>query len=405
MLDILVVDDSPIKLGKIRDLIRPYESAGKMTVETCGSIGEAKRIMTEKQFDLVILDIQLPQHDGGTPKKEGGIELLRELRTRSTFKKPHCIVGLTEYDEILRAVAPGFDSELWCIVLFSNSDDGWSDRLIGKIEYLLEAKSCGDRGAAYSCDLGIVTAIQTPEFDSVLRLGEWAKKVVPGESCDFFTSTFSSAGKTLSVVATCAPQMGMPASAVATTKLITNFRPRYLAMVGISGGVKGGANLGDIVIADPCWDWGSGKRRVRDDGKVVFEPDPMPERLTPHVKTLFMDVRRDKDLLFQVRNSFQGVKPKSDLSLHIGPFASGATVLADGQTVGEIKEHSRKLLGVDMEAYGVMYAAANASEPRPYPFSMKSICDFADAKKGDSLQEYSAHVSATLLYRIALKYF
>ena len=50
MLDILVVDDSPVKLGKIQELIQPYESAGKMTVETCGSIGEAKRIMTDKQL-------------------------------------------------------------------------------------------------------------------------------------------------------------------------------------------------------------------------------------------------------------------------------------------------------------------------------------------------------------------
>lgn len=405
MLKILIVDDSPIKLGKIRELIQPYESAGKIAVEACASIGSAKRIITDKQFDLVILDIQLPQHDGESPKKEGGIELIRELRARSAFKKPHCIVGLTEYDDIFQTASPGFDDEFWCVVLFKNSDDDWADRLIRKIEYLLEAKSSSETGDIFSCDLGIITAIQSPEFDSVLRLGRWDKKVLPGESGSFFSSTFASAGKSLSVVATCAPQMGMPASAVAATKLIANFRPRYLAMVGISAGVKGGANLGDIVIADPCWDWGSGKRRVRGDGRVVLEPDPLPERLHPHVKTLFMDVQRDKELLLQVKNSFSGAKPTTDLALHIGPCASGASVLADGQTVGEIKEHSRKLLGVDMEAYGVMYAAANAPEPRPYAFSMKSICDFADNEKNDSLQQYSAHVSAALLQKIALKYF
>ena len=38
------------------------------------------------------------------------------------------------------------------------------------------------------------------------------------------------------------------------------FRPRYLFMTGIMGGVEGKTNLGDLVVASPIWDWG--KRQV-----------------------------------------------------------------------------------------------------------------------------------------------
>lgn len=402
MLNILIVDDSKSKLENVLDVLKPYTT--KLTVITCGSVIAAKRLLTDNRYDLVILDIQLPLRDGGTPIKDGGLGLLRELHTRPNFQKPHCIVGLTEFDDILRNAMPSFDSELWSIVLFSHSTDEWAERLSRKLEYLIEMKTHIDDRGAVTFDLGIVTAIQI-ELESVLSLGAWVEERPPGESGRFFTTTFSAGGKNLRVVATCAPQMGMPASAVATTKLISNFHPRYLAMVGICGGVRGEISLGDIVIADPCWDWGNGKRRIGEDKKVILDPDPLPERLHPKIRALFLDVQMDKEMLRQTKMACPGEKPNSELSVHIGPCVSGASVLADGQTVLDIKDHSRKLLGVDMEAYGVMYAAANAPEPRPFTFSMKSVCDFADQKKDDSIQKYSAQVSATLLQRIALKYF
>jgi hypothetical protein len=45
-----------------------------------------------------------------------------------------------------------------------------------------------------------------------------------------------------------------------------------------------------------------------------------------------------------------------------------------------------------------VYAAAQeASLPQPKVFSMKSICDYADEKKGDEYQAYAAFTSAHAL--------
>jgi nucleoside phosphorylase len=79
-------------------------------------------------------------------------------------------------------------------------------------------------------------------------------------------------------------------------------------------------------------------------------------------------------------------------------------VLADVASVSSIQQHSRKLVGIDMEAYGVMYAAYNSFEPAPLAFSIKTVSDYADSSKDDSFREYAAYASATLLHRIALKY-
>ena len=47
-----------------------------------------------------------------------------------------------------------------------------------------------------------------------------------------------------------------------------------------------------------------------------------------------------------------------------------------------------------MESYGVFYAAINSYISRSIPICIKSISDFADQKKGDDYQQYSAYTSA-----------
>ncbi|MGO9370908.1 MAG: hypothetical protein ACLQBD_02270, partial [Syntrophobacteraceae bacterium] len=183
------------------------------------------------------------------------------------------------------------------------------------------------------------------------------------------------------VIAACAQQMGMPAAAVLSSKLIAQFRPRYLAMTGIAAGVKGGdAKLGDILIADQSWDYESGKHKIVA-GKQVFEPDPrsIPRRVD--IKEWLMHLQAQNSFLADIQNSWRGTKHEGRLEVHIGPIASGSAVVQDESIIAHIKAHSRKLIGLDMETYAVFFAAENSSLPRPIGMSIKSVCDFADMDK------------------------
>ena len=40
------------------------------------------------------------------------------------------------------------------------------------------------------------------------------------------------------------------------------------------------------------------------------------------------------------------------------------------------------------------YAAVNATEPRPCPIIIKSVCDYADSQKDDRFQKFAAYTSA-----------
>jgi nucleoside phosphorylase len=83
--------------------------------------------------------------------------------------------------------------------------------------------------------------------------------------------------------------------------------------------------------------------------------------------------------------------------MHLGPVASGASVVADPSFLEEVKLQHRKLLGVEMEAYGVLAAAEESPLPQPKAFSIKSVCDFGDENKNDQFQHYAAFTSASAL--------
>jgi len=64
-------------------------------------------------------------------------------------------------------------------------------------------------------------------------------------------------------------------------------------------------------------------------------------------------------------------------------------VIDDATRVLEIQRNWRKLIGVEMETYGVYRACHESPDPKPRFVSFKAVCDFA-AEKSDSWQEYAA---------------
>jgi len=115
---------------------------------------------------------------------------------------------------------------------------------------------------------------------------------------------------------------------------------------------------------------------------------------------MIKSISLNKELLKNIRKDWEGNRPKTDINIHIGPVATGAAVIANSKTIEVIKQSKRKVLGIEMEIFGVMYAAMNCSKPRPYVFGLKAVCDFADSNKSDGFQDYAAYVSARVLYKL-----
>lgn len=402
-LSVLIVDDDPEKAKSVAEGLSQVN--GIESVITVGDQISAKRAMKDTAFDLVVLDIALPLRSNEEPQRLGGLDLLNEVINRPVYKRPGHFVGLTAITDVYEQAAARFGNELWSVIFYDRTSDSWLEQLKAKARHIIAAEVAHSDNKDFGHDLCVVTALQDPELAAVLRIDwHWQELSVPTDASIYYKGHFQRvSGKSGSVVAARASGMGMSAAAVLAMKMIMQFRPRCLVICGICAGNKSEVQPGDLIVANPSWDYGSGKHTIRDNAPV-FEAAPQPYSLSTRLRGAVERLQAEGKTLNDIREGFQGQKPNAAFRVHIGPLASGASVLANQSLFNQVQQQNRKLLGIDMEGYGIMAAASEAPAPQPEAIIMKSVSDFADEHKDDRFRHYAAYTSATALKLLAEKY-
>lgn len=252
--------------------------------------------------------------------------------------------------------------------------------------------------ASFGADIGVICALEEPEFDAVRDVLGGAKawkEIGEARFAHIYreTTLTTNSGKSLRVVATVSTSMGLTAAAIATTQLILQFQPRLIVMIGIAAGTRSGnKQFGDVLVADPSVDYNSGKV-VEANGIREFLPDPYPIGLNARLRSVLQKYANNKDVFIDIRKRWSGPIPPSPNRLHLGPLGAADQVIDDPKRILEITKNWRKLVGVEMETYAVYRACHESPDPKPRMVSFKAVCDFA-AEKTDSWQRYAAFMAA-----------
>ena len=400
-MNILLVDDSKGKIRKVKQCLAASGlSEDNIDVALC--IIDAKKRLAEKVFDLLILDVAVPIRHEDEPHESAGPDLLREIIERDHLNNPRYIVGLTAYPELFDRYAGEFGDHMWNIIQFRQEENGWCDGITSLLNHMKVLDS-NERAREYQYDLAIVTTLPDPEFAAIRNLGWGLERCsMSGDPGEFYTGKIVlKGGGELSVIAAVANRMGMVSTSILATKVIEYFCPRFLVMTGICAGVRGRCELGDVIVADPVWNYQSGKR-LANSKSLLIDPHQLPIRNA--IRRRFNLVSENSSLLNRLKSEWQGNKPTTEIGVHVGPMASGSQVLADSECIKEILLQQRKLIGVEMEIYGLYAAADEARSPQPNCFALKSVCDFADDEKSDDYQRYAAYTSAKVLEMFAMEH-
>lgn len=391
---VLVVEDRPEKAAKIVGVLEASGIADRDGITVAQSGFDARRLLRSSRYDLMVLDVVLPNRLGEAPKQDGGVELLRELMTRDQLFRPRYILGLTAYPDVFQAAAGEFAANTWAIVQYTENDNSWHDPIRQLARHICQTHEQSEsQPLQYGSDLCVVTALDM-ELRSLRSIPwEWSRKQIAGDATDFFEANVCvhQLERRVRIIAACAPRMGMVPAAVLAANMIRTFAPRIIAMTGICAGVRGQVSLGDVVVADPSWDYQSGKY-----SGASFEMAPHQLPLNSAVRRRVLAVGTEEGLA-RVRSQWQGSPPTTALRIHAGPFASGSSVLANKEKLDALKLQHRKLIAIDMEAYGVYSAAADAPLPTPHALVIKGVSDFGDDEKSDSVRDYAAFASTSIL--------
>lgn len=399
---VLIVDDESRKLRHISSVIKRIstdQSNQSIEVYTSLDLSDAKEKMQSTRFDMVILDLKINENLGDEFESDdleaAGLGFIQEILETNSIRTPIEIVILTEYEEFQKKYAKCSDYSAYTFLYYDESSCEWSNIISHKINYHLKREESSiDFSEVIEADIAIICAVDN-EMEVVKSLffdDTKVKKTFENDSNNYYIVTKSIKNEKRKIVIAQQSEMGMVAAASLTQCIIRHFNPQYIIMVGIAAGINDNGNYGDIIVAIESWNYTSGKYCV-ENGETVFKPDP---------KKISIDVRLEQllrsefdEVLMRIRNEWRSAdKPSNNIKLQLGSLACGAAVIGSNKIVDDmIMSHARKTKGLDMESYGVYYAARSSINTKA--ICLKGISDFADSNKSDRYQSYAAYTSTS----------
>lgn len=392
-MNILVYEDERAKSGNVTDLIEKEYPFYEINVET--SLKDAKDKIRKNKYDLVIADLETPiSRSDEEVEKNSGIIFLEYIYQSEgeKFYRPDEVVVLTQYAEDLELLLLVKKFPV-SVLKYEERGEEWKVDLINRIY------DCG-RKFENKVDIAIITAVEV-EFNAFFSRGQkWDPKEIEGDVNLYYIREYENkAGKKLKVLLTSLPKMGMVPTADITHRIINQFEPYCIIMSGICGGNKGEVKIGDIVIAEKAWDYGSGSMKPKEDGsgEILFEPAPDQISADQMIIREFRKYSLDDSIVAYIQKQCDTSKFDRSIKIKIGGMATGAAVIKNEAFVDKyIATSHRKYLGIDMETYGLYYAAKNFVDRKVKYLSIKSVSDGADLNKSNEFQEYCAKLAANL---------
>lgn len=254
-----------------------------------------------------------------------------------------------------------------------------------------------------SIDVGIVIALRE-EFielhDQIADKCESVRDSATGNYYYLFDYQCANRETCYRCVATFAGSMGPTKAGLITQRLVNEYKPNTLVMLGIAAGLSGDVKLGDVVVAtvvDAYME--NSKAEGQDEFSFALSGEVYrPSGDLVNFAQNFQFAHRDafQQWLRKCSNELLGLFPNEEYldnlikeglirdkaHLIAGHIASGPTVGAAEAFNNWLKRRNRKYLALEMEAAGLMAAVYEEATPRR-TLVLRAVSDYGDQRKGE----------------------
>lgn len=224
------------------------------------------------------------------------------------------------------------------------------------------------------------------EFEAIIELFHWKKLIIAETGYMYYFTSIKIKNKVEDILLVRQSEMGMMASAVTATMVVSNYSPKYIFLPGLMAGISQQEKLipGQIIFANMFWNCTSGHfvdsdKSEIDYGNFGFNQKVNPIYLNKKLVKKIEDICKSKECQWPVC---------------CGPVACSNSVMENKRIIDEqVISSVSDTVGLDMESYGVAYTCRRFRNPTTYPIFIKAVSDFADSNKSYKYQEFAAKQS------------
>lgn len=404
MIKVLIVDDLDSKIQSIRKVLVERCQIADDQIDDANSISSGVNALAAKQYQLLVLDLVLPQFDGDQPEEKGGLSLLKDINDNPSVNLPVHIICLTEYAEIIKDNQKEFDQLLVSSVVKHEGDTDWVNQLAESVNYTIKLHNhlVDYYGNKDVYDMGVICALQE-EFDQMLIAfgeGKWKTFQCDNLPYQFKTCIINTESMSdLHIIAACAGGAGMVPTSIISTIMYNTFHVKQLFMTGYTGGMMSNdIGLGDILISTAVQNYPVGKVVDTEEGDVKLLKEmqqiPVNAQLINMVSDFVADVDVESKLNAKIKRQNLQVNERDNYKVECAPTVCVPFVLSSSIVQDELKKDNRKTLGIDMEGFALYYCAHQLSKQALW---IKGVSDMANKEKDDKYHKTCAFGSAFLL--------
>lgn len=381
---ILIIEDNGTKANDVAALLRSEMASkgeGLGNVDLSSNLSDAVKKISTVKYDLIVLDLMLPFLEDGLAETNAGLELLKQLRKSDSFNRDAFLVGLSAFPDELTIARHQFEAA-GVLILEYQPNGTWGLALSAIVDDISK------RADADRLDFVIFVALQEEKagfFDTGLSWG--TTTTVNGLNAQFATLN----DRNLKGAIVQLRQMGLVSAVLDTALAIMAFRPNVVCMSGICAGFSSEAALGQLVVASPAWEYQAGKW-----SNAGFEIAPYQIPLRPKTRVLVDQALEMQGFLDSLELGLPPGhnRPAKRMAPIVAPATTGSAVIASEERLRHIAAQHRKVAALDMETFGLYYAAHESLSDIAHFFSVKCVVDLADKEKSDDLHFYGCAVSA-----------
>ena len=186
---------------------------------------------------------------------------------------------------------------------------------------------------------------------------------------------------------------GIAQTALTTSNIINEIKPKYLILAGIAGGLSSkNINLGDIIIATQILDFSNQKVL---DSETIYE-----SKIYKMSSNLIQKARNIKKNDWIAKQNELQVNIKST-NIHFGTIASSDTLLISPNQINNLTKSNRTILGVEREGAGFAAALQNSKSNIEF-LEIRAIADLLTEKKDNSIG-YASYLVALFTLELIFK--
>ena len=378
MTNILIIDDDDDKFAEIVKVLEDrFGTSLSITREECLA-GGVKSIASH-EYNLIIVDLLMPILN----KKEDAVDVTDQLVDairQSSLNVRSEVVALSAHEEIVESRRVDFAEAGIVLVHYSEFSSTWKEVL---------SVLCQRVKTSEICSFVILCALPL-ERQAYQYAGPKLGKLAAIGGLDCLRMTVGEHHG----VCVLLPRMGIVDAAAITARAIELFDPKVVAMSGICAGLAGRSKIGDIICVDLCWEHQAGKW-----SGPTFKLEEYQVPIDESIRTTLRQLVTTTDHFRAYRESIPVDAEVQKGTVHVGALVSGSVVVSSDKLQEVIADQHKRILGLDMEVYGVARACQLAKGAINF-VAVKTVVDLADERKNDGIQPYGAALSAKIISHI-----